>query len=225
MVFLGTLREQYFTTALNGLAAAKARRPSIILYACAFTMVCSLLLGGASEGGFLSDAILELLAVPALLLVVSSLIDALRRSACVPRSTRWALMLCFTIALLPLLQLVPLPPWIWTKLPGRETVVAIFGLVGGQGSWMPISVSPNETWLSFLSLVAPMAIFLGTIQLGYQERRGLSLVVISVGIIGAFVGLIQVAQGPASPLRFFAVVNKTEAMGFFSNRNEFAAFL
>jgi O-antigen ligase len=223
MVSLGTFRERYFTTALSGLAAAKVSRPSIVLCACAFTMVCSLLLGGGTEGGYLSDAILELLAIPALLLVASSLIDALRRTAHVPRSTRWALMLCFAIALLPLLQLVPLPPWIWTNLPGRETVVAIFDLVGGQGNWMPISVSPNATWLSLLSLVAPMAIFLGAIQLGYQERRGLSVVVISVGIIGAFLGLVQVAQGPASPLLFFKVTS--DAMGFFANRNDFAALL
>jgi len=223
MVALGTFRERYFTTALNGLTAAKANRPSMVLCACAFTMVCSLLLGGGTEAGYLSDAVLELLAIPALLIVVSSLIDSLRRSTHVPRSTSWALMLCFVIALLPLLQLVPLPPWIWTKLPGREVVVAIFGLVGGQGNWMPISVSPNATWLSLLSLVAPMAIFLGAIQLGYRERRWLSLVVISVGITGAFLGLIQLAQGPASPLRFFH--GTAEPMGFFANRNDFAAFL
>ena len=225
MVSLATFRERSFETVLSRLAAAKATRPSVVFCACAFTMVGSLVLGGGTRGGFLSDAILELLAIPALLLAVSSLIDALRRSTHVARSTSWALTLCFAIAVLPLLQLVPLPPWIWTKLPGRETIVAIFDLVGGERNWMPISVSPNATWLSLLSLLPPMAIFLGTIQLGYRERRGLSLVVISVAIISAFLGLIQVVQGPASPLRFFAVENNTEAVGFFANRNDFAALL
>jgi O-antigen ligase len=37
--------------------------------------------------------------------------------------------------------------------------------------------------------------------------------------------LIQVAQGPSSPLRFFEVTNPTEAVGFFANRNHFAALL
>jgi O-antigen ligase len=225
MVSLGTFRERSFETVLSGLAVAKASRPSIVFCACALTMVGSLLLGGGTRGGYLSDAILELLAIPALLLVVSSLIDALRRSTQIPRSTSWALMLGFAIAVLPLLQLVPLPAWIWTKLPGREAIVAIFDLVGGQSNWMPISVSPSETWLSFLSLLPPMAIFLGAIQLGYRERRGLSLVVISVGIISAFLGLIQVAQGPTSHLRLFATVSNTEAVGFFANRNDFAALL
>ena len=68
---------------------------------------------------------------------------------------------------------------------------------------MPISVSPHRTWLSALSLLAPLAIFIGTLLLGYRERRWLSLVILSVGTVSVFIGLIQVAQGPESPLRFF----------------------
>ena len=45
----------------------------------------------------------------------------------------------------------------------------------------------------------------------------------AVGVVSAFLGLIQVAQGPESPLRFFAFTNLTEAVGFFANRNHFAA--
>jgi O-antigen ligase len=38
-------------------------------------------------------------------------------------------------------------------------------------------------------------------------------------------GFLQVAQGPDSPLRFFEVTNPTDAVGFFANRNHFAAQL
>jgi O-antigen ligase len=38
-------------------------------------------------------------------------------------------------------------------------------------------------------------------------------------------GLLQVAQGPSSSLRFFAFTNSNEAVGFFANRNHFAALL
>src|SRR5262249_26498733 len=76
-----------------------------------------------------------------------------------------------------------------------------------------------------LSLLPPMAIFLGAVQLGYRERRWLSLVVISVGIVSAFLGLIQAALGPAAPLRLYRVSNNTEAVGLFANRNDFAALL
>src|SRR5262249_32465012 len=37
-------------------------------------------------------------------------------------------------------------------------------------------------------------------------------------------GLMQVAQGPTSPLRFYQLTD-TEAVGFFANRNHFAGFL
>ena len=47
----------------------------------------------------------------------------------------------------------------------------------------------------------------------------------TVGIIGVFVGLFQVAGGPESPLRYFEITNPTEAVGFFANRNHFAALL
>src|SRR5262249_12617072 len=175
--------------------------------------------------GFLSDAILELLAIPALMVTVSSFIDLPWGSTDIWHRTQWVLMFCFAIVLLPLFQLIPLPPWIWTRLPGRETIEAIVELVRGQRNWMPVSVSPNATWLSLLSLLPPMTIFLGTLQLSYQERRRLSLVVIAVGVVSAVVGLTQVSQGPTSPLRFFAFTNNTEAVGFFANRNHFAAFL
>ena len=82
--------------------------------------------------------------------------------------SRTCLAFCCVIALVPLIQLVPLPPWIWTNLPGREQMVTVFNLIGDQIPWMPISVSPYATWLSFLSLLPPMAIFLLTIQLSYR---------------------------------------------------------
>src|SRR5262249_18517024 len=64
---------------------------------------------------------------------------------------------------------------------------------------------------------------LGTMLLTYRERRRLSLVLVAFGVVAAFLGLLQLAQGTHSALRFFAVTNRTEAVGFFANRNHFAA--
>jgi O-antigen ligase len=187
--------------------------------------VSSLLIGGGTRAGFLSDAVLQLLAVPALLIALTSLMDLPTWRTTIKPNTSWALAFCFAIALVPLLQLIPLPPLIWTKLPGREAIVNVLSLVGDHLPWRPISVSPSATWVSFLSLLPPIAIFLSAIQLGYRERRQLSLVIIAIGILSAFLGLLQVAQGPNSSLRFFAITNSTEAVGFFANRNHFAALL
>jgi len=97
--------------------------------------------------------------------------------------------------------------------------------LGHDLPWLPISVSPNATWLSFAALLPTLAVFFGTILLGYRERRILSLAVVAFGIVSAFLGLLQIAQGPASRLRFFSATNLTEAVGFFANRNHYAAFL
>lgn len=223
MVSLGTVREQFFGIAVPW--HAKAAKPGILLYVCAVTMIACLLLGGGTRGGFLSDAILELLAIPPFLLSLAFLIDWPPKDVEMAHRAYWGLALCFAIALLPLLQLVPLPPWIWTRLPGREGMMAVLDLLDNKRPWMPISMSPNSTRLSVLSLLPPMAVFIGAIQLGYRERRRLSLLVVAFGVFSVFVGLAQVAQGPTSSLRFFAFTNNTDAVGFFANRNHFAALL
>jgi len=211
---------------LTNLVPTKAfeRKSGIVLCSTAIVLVCSLLLGGGTRGGFLSDAVLELIAIPALFISLASLVDGWQSGTERPRPL-WALAFCFSIAFVPLLQLVPLPPWIWTRLPGREEVAGILDLFGRQLPWMPISVSPQDTWMSFLSLLAPLAVFLGVIQLGFRERRALSLVILGVGVVSVFVGLLQVAQGESSSLRFFAITNRDEAVGFFANRNHFAALV
>ena len=187
---------------------------------CAFVVTASLVLGGGTRGGFLSDAILQLLSVPLLLVALWNLFECP-----LTKQTRAPLLFCLVLVLVPLIQLVPLPPWLWTALPGRDLSTEAFEILGQPAPWMPISVSPHETWLSALSLIPPVAIFLAVLQLDYRERRWLSLVFLSVGVISVFVGLLQIAQGPESLLRFFEITNPTEAIGFFANRNHFAAFL
>ena len=140
-------------------------------------MVASLILGGGARGGFLSDAILQLLAIPLLLVSLWRMFEV-----SLTKQMRLALWFCLAIAVLPLVQLIPLPPWLWTALPNRQPSAEAFDIMGHAVPWMPISVSPHETWLSALSLLPPLAIFLGTLLLSYRERRWLSLVILAVGI-------------------------------------------
>ena len=191
----------------------------------AFTLLAALLLGGGTRGGFLSDALLQLLAIPLLLLSASRLGDLFWRQRAKLQEVRWEIIFCLAVVLVPLIQLVPLPPARWTLLPHRAPLIASFDNLGHGLPWLPISVSPNATWLSVAALLPTLAVFFGTILLGYRERRLLSLAVVAFGIVSAFLGLLQIAQGPASRLRFFSATNLTEAVGFFANRNHYAAFL
>src|SRR5215467_4816590 len=187
---------------------------------CTVVIAASLILGGGTRGGFLSDAILQLTAIPILFVFLWKLLE-------VPwtRQLRIALFFCVAIVAIPLIQLIPLPPWLWTSLPNRAISGETFQILGQTVPWMPVSVSPNETWLSALSIIPPLAIFFGVVLLTYRERRLLSLVVLSLGVVSVFLGFVQVVQGSESALRFFAVTNALDAVGFFANRNHFAAFL
>jgi O-antigen ligase len=191
----------------------------------AFTLLAALLLGGGTRGGFLSDALLQLLAIPLLLLSASQLNDLFWRHRAKLRQLRWELVFFLAVVLVPLIQLVPMPPALWTLLPHRAPLIASFDDLGHGLPWLPISVSPNATWLSVTALLPTLAVFFGTVLLGYRERRLLSLGVVAFGIVSSFLGLLQIAQGPASRLRFFSATNLSEAVGFFANRNHFAAFL
>lgn len=227
MISLTLFRDRPLLPLLTRFISARVweYRPSLVFCACAFTLVSSLLLGGGTRGGFLSDALLQLLAIPALLVAISGFAQSRALQVGARRDVPWIVAFCCAIALVPLLQLVPLPPFIWTRLPGHDEVARLVGLLGGDLPWLPISLSPSSTWISWLSLLPPMALFIAAVQLGHAERRHLSLLIVAVGVGSVFIGLTQVAQGQSSPLRFFSVTNPTEAVGFFANRNHFAALL
>jgi hypothetical protein len=194
-------------------------RNRLLFLFTAFVLGAALFLGGGTRDGFLSDVILQLLALPLLLLVLWKLFQTPLR-----REYWFVFGFCLALFALPFLQLVPLPPWLWSLLPSRGSSAAMFDLIGEGKPWLPISVAPHLTWLSAVSLIVPLAIFLATLLLTYRERCWLSVVILAIGTVSVFVGLIQVSQGSQSPWRFFTITNPTEAVGFFANRNHFAAF-
>lgn len=193
---------------------------NVLFFFCALLIAASLVLGGGTRGGFLSDTILQFLAIPLLVLALWKMFDAV-----LIRGARLAVWFCLAIVAVPLIQLIPLPPSLWTALPERGASIETFELLGRELPWMPISLSPHETWLSALSLIPPLGIFLGTMLLDYRQRRFLIATALAIGVVSVFIGLLQVAQGSGSALRFFEITNDTEAVGFFANRNHFAALL
>lgn len=192
----------------------------MFFYLSVFGLLSCLLLGGGTRGGLLSDALLQLLSIPLLLAALWRILDAP-----LSREARWALAFCGAILLVPLIQLVPLPPAIWTHLPSRELVAEAYELIGRSPSWATISLAPEATLLAGLSLVPVLAIFLSTLTLDWRDRRRMSFALIAFALVSVFLGLIQLWQGPTSPLRFFEITNPTDAVGFFANRNHFAALL
>ena len=176
-------------------------------------LVASLVFGGATSQGLISEAVPELLSLP--LLAV-----ALPRAVPFLKTYPSALVLVVGVLALPCLQLIPLPPELWKALPGRDFVVEILTTAQAPISWRPISLIPSETWRALLSLLPAVAMFLAILSLGRDARRRLLLVALAIGVASAVLGMLQVLGG--GPY-FYTVTNAGTAVGFFANHNHLAA--
>ena len=191
------------------------------VYFAAFVMIAALLLGGGGgKSGYLSDALLQLLAIPVLLFACWQLSVAKLSLA-----AKLAIFLWLALVGVHLIQLLPLPPPWRAMLPGHDVVVSSLQAAGMSEPWMPLTLSARATWLSLAALIPPLTVFLITLGLSYRGRRLLALMIVAIGLFSVFIGMLQVAQGHSSPLRFFGSDGPPEATGFFANRNHFSALI
>lgn len=136
-----------------------------------------------------------------------------------PEKLIWGMLLA-----VPALQLVPLPPSIWTALPGRDYAAQILASTGGQG-WMPLSLTPDATLNSILALTPALAAYALARQANEVTIKLWFGLILLIGTVGAAIGLLQVASGESSALYFYAITNADAAVGFFSNANHHGSFL
>jgi hypothetical protein len=127
-------------------------------------------------------------------------------------------------ALVVAFQLVPLPPSIWTALPGRMRYA--FDAQAGLGPvWRPLSLTPDLTINALLALPVPLAAALWMRVAGASGRSIALYALFAVGIASAVLGLAQLATGADTALRYYAVTNADSAVGLFANRNHNAVML
>lgn len=175
--------------------------------------------GGASQGHALRLALVELAALPLLVLAARRLI-----LSGLWREHQLALSLVVAVVALPLIQLIPLPPAVWTALPGRDQMALAMELAGIQPGWAPLSLSPDRTWGSALALTPPIAFFLAMLSLSYVQRERLVQFCVAAAIAGILLGAAQLASG-SDDLYLWSWVDAGSVTGFFANRNHLASFL
>lgn len=138
---------------------------------------------------------------------------------------RVPLLLLLALAVWMVVQLIPLPPSIWSGLPGRAALLEIDRLVGIEGTWRPISLAPSKTMNSLASLVVPVTgLLLYAVQVPEDRRRIFGLFVVAAGV-GALLGIGQIASGGTGPLYLYQYTNEHFPVGLFANRNHNAVFL
>lgn len=180
----------------------------------------SAVLGGASQANALALMGVELASLPLLYLGIRQLI-----AGPLPRGARWPLALLGAMVALPLLQLIPLPPAIWERLPGRGPVIEALRLANLGIGAQPFSLAPEATWRSFLALAPPAAMFVGALFLTGAQKRLMALTWLGLAIASLVLGVLQMIGGPDSPLYLYSITNPGAAVGLFANRNHNAALL
>jgi O-antigen ligase len=188
--------------------------------ALAALLALACVLGGGTQPGLPGDGVLQLLAVPLLGLGLIRL----RRDTLGPLG-RYALAWLGLVLALFVLHLLPLPSTVWTALGGRTELAAELIQASVPVGWHALSLNPYATERMLWSLLPPVAVFVATLGLDEAARRRLLPLLFALAALGTVLGMAQVADGPESPLRPFAITNPTEAVGFFANRNHYAALL
>lgn len=187
-------------------------------YACLILLVvATFLMGGASRADVLSLSILR--PVAAILLVIGLY-------GLTWQMTRGFRLLCGLAAALTLLiasQLVPLPPALWTNLPGRDLLADGLVAAGMDLGWQPLSMVPALTWNALFALLVPLAALVLMLRCTSEERLRMLPVLIIAGVGSALLGFFQ-ASAPGT-LEFYALTNEGFPVGLFANRNHQAVWL
>lgn len=136
---------------------------------------------------------------------------------------RAPLLLLSIAALLALVQLVPLPPAIWTSLPGRQLLTGAADAAQVAQPWRPISISPSGTSNALGSLIVPGVVLLLGAGLSRHDHYKMVMLILVLLLGSVLIGLAQFAG--SSYENPFINSTQGEVAGNFANRNHFALFL
>lgn len=182
-------------------------------------LALSFAFGGATREHALRLAVVELAALPLLVIAAERMI----RTG-LWRQHRFALGLLAGLAAIPLIQLIPLPPAIWTGLAGRDQLVLALDLAGVEPGWLPVSITPDLTWRSVLALLPPAAAFLAVLTAPQPLTARLIILYLLAAVAGVLLGAAQLASGGERLYPWESTTAGTVS-GFFANRNHLATLL
>lgn len=176
----------------------------------------SFALGGATRQHALRLAIVELAALPLLVMAANRLLDGELWAR-----HRFALSLLGCLIALPLIQMIPLPPFLWQAMPGREPLSLALDLSGTPVGWTSWSMTPDLTWRSLLALIPPVAMFTGALTLQTPGRQRLIWFCLASAVASIALAAAQLSS-PTTRLTQWSWTDAGLAVGFFANRNHLA---
>jgi O-antigen ligase len=137
--------------------------------------------------------------------------------------SRTAWLVCGLVLAVPVIQLIPLPPSLWSGAAGQQDRVAALALVGRAESWQPLSHSPARTLAALLAMVPALGMFLATAALDSRGRWWVAGAAAMLALAAALLGAAQVSLGADAPYLYSD--NHRTLTGFQANRNAAADVL
>ena len=129
------------------------------------------------------------------------------------------------LMVLMVLQLIPLPPSIWTASPERQIFADIANIAGIEQPWRPLTLSPSKTLNSLFSLAVPIAAMMLYLNLDRGYRKRVISVIIVLCSISALWAIFQIIGPARGPLYIYRITNFGAGVGLFANRNHQAVVL
>ncbi len=184
----------------------------------AFLLLC-VALGGSSRPSW-GNAALQVLAVLLIAFTTVSGQAGQRTSG-----SRVVIGLSVAALFVLLIQLLPLPPDVWSSLPGRESIVIGYRQLGVPLPWLPLSMTPYATLATSLSFLPPIAVLLASFRLR-QDEVWLAGTIVMAALAGITLGALQIGGGGPgqSPWYLYEITN-LGAVGFFANSNHMGSLL
>ena len=183
----------------------------------AYLFLC-IVLGGSAQG-ILSNLALQLAGVA--ILAWAFLARLPHKGSRPARQLGW---LAVAAIALVLVQLIPLPPAMWSNLPGRTFVVDGFRLLGQPLPWMPLSLAPADTIATAMAMLPPLAMLALILRLGAYRDSWLLIALLCATFISVALGVLQIQSGGTGPY-LYPLANLGTASGLFANANHMASLL
>lgn len=181
-------------------------------------LAITVLFGGGGVRYGLQNLVIQLTALAILISHRSDFFGFWRNS---PLSLRILTMLSL---LLPVLYLIPLPPSIWTALPGRDLMAQSRELVGVTG-WSSASAAPARTLVALSGLITPLVILTVGWSIPRRDLMTVGWVVVGLGVVCFLLGALQVLSGGTFGLIYSERDGSQILWGTFANRNSTGLFL
>lgn len=188
------------------------------LFALLALLLMAFAVGGGGSRQGLANLLVQLTALAVLVPHRRALVRFWREAPLALRS------LVVLSLLLPLVQIVPLPPQVWAALPGRELVSRSMEVAGETG-WMAFSLYPLRTALALTALITPAAVLIVGWTVPLNRLVTLGWVVVACGLATTLLGLAQLGVTDDSASLFGARSPGTVLLGTFANRNSTALLL